>query len=105
MKKNIILCTLAGIACFGAGWLTNQKVADYKASQEWPYLNTSAETIEYYKDSKKFCGELIDAQSAALQKAEIIMDSNNLLDTDGSDDMVDYLELCCKVDSLWKTQL
>lgn len=105
MKNNIILCTLAGIACFGAGWLTNQKVADYKVSQEWPYLSTSEETMEYYKDSKRFCGELIDAQNAALEKAEIVMNNNNLWDADGSDDMADYLELCCQVDSLCNSQL
>lgn len=103
--KSIILCTLAGIACFGAGWSTNQKVADYKSSKEWPYLDTQKETVEYYKDSKSFCSELIDAQNAALEKAEIIMDNNGLFDTDGSDDMAEYIELCYEVDSLWNTQL
>lgn len=49
--------------------------------------------------------KLIDAQNAALEKAETVMDNNNLWDADGSDDMADYLELCCEVDSLWNSQL
>lgn len=49
--------------------------------------------------------ELIDAQNAALEKAEIVMDNNDLFDADGSDDIADYLELCCEVDSLRRTIL
>lgn len=105
MKNNVIICIITGIACFGAGWLTNQKVADYSLSKEWPYLSTQSETIEYYKESKDFCIELIDAQNAALEMAEMVMWNNNLPDTDGSDDMADYLEYCHKVDSLYKTQM
>lgn len=105
MKKNILLCTLAMIIAFGAGWLTNQKVADYKASKEWPYYDTLEETMKYYKDSKGFCGELLDAQNAALENAEIIMDNNNIYDIDGSDAMSDYLYYCHKVDSLYNTCL
>ena len=33
------------------------------------------------------------------------MDNNNLFDADGSDEMEEYLNICNKVDSLWKTQL
>lgn len=80
MKKFYILCILTGIACGVAGFCMNQ--------------------IMHSSDTK-----LIDAQNAALEKAEIVMDNNNLWDTDGSDDMVDYLELCYEVDSLWKTQM
>lgn len=80
MKKTTLLCTLATIVAFGAGFCMNQ--------------------IMHSSDT-----ELIDAQNAALEKAEIVMDNNDLWDTDGSDDMADYLELCCEVDSLWKTQL
>lgn len=87
MKKNIILCTLAGIACFGAGWFTSLKV--------------NTDSVE----SASFKRELIDAQNSALEKAEIVMDNNNLWDADGSDDMADYLKLCCVVDSLWNSQL
>lgn len=87
MKKNIILCTLAGIACFGAGWFTCLKV--------------NTDSVEAHD----FKVQLIDAQNAALEKAETVMDNNNLWDADGSDDMADYLELCCEVDSLWNSQL
>ena len=76
MKKSSILCILTGIACGVAGFCMNQ--------------------IMHSSDA-----ELIDAQNAA----EIVMDNNDLWDADGSDDMADYLELCCEVDSLWKTQL
>ena len=86
MKKTI-LCILVIIICFGAGWFACLKV--------------NTDSIE----SAKFKRELIDAQNAALEKAEIVMDNNNLWDTDGSDEMVEYMNLYCKVDSLWKTQI
>lgn len=85
MKKTI-LCILVIIICFGAGWFACLKV--------------NTDSIE----STKFKRELIDAQNAALKKAEIVMDNNNLYDIDGSDEMEDYLNLCQEVDSLWKTQ-
>lgn len=80
MKKSSILCILTGIACGVAGFCMSQ--------------------IMHSSDA-----ELIDAQNAALEKAEIVMDNNNLYDIDGSDDMAEYLDLCLEVDSLWKTQL
>ena len=85
MKKTI-LCILVIIICFGAGWFACLKV--------------NTDSIE----SAKFKRELIDAQNAALKKAEIVMDNNNLYDIDGSDEIEDYLNLCQEVDSLWKTQ-
>lgn len=85
MKKTI-LCILVIIICFGAGWFACLKV--------------NTDSIE----SAKFKRELIDAQNAALKKAEIVIDNNNLYDIDGSDEMEDYLNLCQEVDSLWKTQ-
>lgn len=87
MKKNTILCTLGGIALFGAGWFTSLKV--------------NTDSVE----SANFKRELIDAQNAALEQAEKVMWNNDLFDADGSDDMADYLELCCEVDSLWNTCL
>lgn len=80
MKKTILLCTLAAIVAFGAGFCMSQ--------------------IMHSGDA-----ELIDAQNAALEKAEIVMDNNGLYDIDGSDDMAEYLEFCCEVDSLWNSQL
>lgn len=105
MKKTTILCTVASLIAFGAGWFTNQKVTDYKSSCEWPYYDTLEANMEYHKASKKYCVELLDVQYNALQKADSIIDNNDLLDTDGSDTMAEYLELRCKVDSLMATQL
>lgn len=85
--KSIFKYTLAIIISFIAGYFTYQK--------------TQTDSIESYN----FKIELIDAQNAALEKAEIVMDNNNLFDTDGSDEMEEYLNICNKVDSLWKTQL
>lgn len=87
MKKNILLCSIAAIVAFGAGFITCLKVNTFSVEQ------------------KAFFKELIDAQNAALEKAEIVMDNNDLWDADGSDDMAEYFELCCEVDSLWRTQL
>lgn len=78
MKKTILNCTLAAIVAFGAGFYMSQ--------------------IMHSSDA-----ELIDAQNAALEKAEIVMDNNNLYDIDGSDDMAEYLDLCLEVDSIYKS--
>ena len=78
MKKTILHCTLAAIVAFGAGFCMSQ--------------------IMHSSDA-----ELIDAQNAALEKAEIVMDNNNLYDIDGSDDMAEYLDLCLEVDSIHKS--
>lgn len=86
--KNLILIALAVLgAAFAAGYFTCLKV--------------NTDSVEAHD----FKVQLIDAQNAALEKAEIVMDNNDLWDADGSDDMADYLELCCEVDSLWNTQL
>lgn len=87
MKKNILYCTIAAIVAFVAGYCTCLKV--------------NTDSVEAHD----FKVQLIDAQNAALEKAEIIMDNNDLWDADGSDDMAEYLELCCEVDSLWNTCL
>lgn len=87
MKKNTLYCTIAAIVAFAAGYLTCLKV--------------NTDSVEAHD----FKVQLIDAQNAALEKAEQVMWNNNLPDTDGSDDMAEYLELCCEVDSLWSTCL
>ena len=84
MKKTIILCMLLSILCFFTGYFS--------------CLEINTDSIEV----SKFKYELIDAQNAALEKAEIVMDNNNLYDTDGSDEMEEYMDLCFEVDSLWK---
>ena len=75
MKKTVLPCTLAAIAAFSAGFCMSQ--------------------IMHSNDA-----ELMNAQHAALEKAEIVMDNNGLFDKDGSDDMADYLEFCWVVDSI-----
>lgn len=76
MKKTILLCTLATIVAFAAGFYMNQ--------------------IMYSSDAM-----LIEAQRAALEKANTVMDNNDLWDADGSDDMADYLELSFEADSIY----
>ena len=85
--KSIFTYALITIISFITGYFTYQK--------------TQTDSIE----SHNFKIELINAQNTALEKAEIVMDNNNLFDTDGSDEMEEYLNICNKVDSLWKTQL
>lgn len=87
MKKNIILCSLVAIVASVAGYLTCLKV--------------NTDSVEAHD----FKVQLIDAQNAALEQAEKVMWNNNLFDADGSDDMADYLDLCCEVNSLWNTCL
>lgn len=45
---------------------------------------------------------LVKAQEAALDAADHVMGKNELFDTDGSDEMVKYLDLAHKVDSLYQ---
>lgn len=87
MKKTILFAALTAIAAFAAGYFTCLKV--------------NTDSVEAHD----FKVELIDAQNAALEQAEKVMWNNGLFDADGSDDMADYLELCCEVDSLWRTTL
>lgn len=49
--------------------------------------------------------ELVKAQEAALDAADHVMGKNELFDTDGSDEMVKYLDLAHKVDSLYQLGL
>lgn len=87
MKKNILYYTIAAIVAFAVGYLTCLKV--------------NTDSVEAHD----FKVKLIVTQNAALEKAEAVMSNNNLLDADGSDDMADYLELSCEVDSLWSIYL
>lgn len=78
MKKNIFLCSLSAIAGIAVGF-----------------------SICLMMQPESPNSELLDAQNACLEQAEKVMWNNDLFDADGSDDMADYLELACKVDSLW----
>lgn len=92
MKKNILLCVLVAIASFDAGYLANQKAGN------------TPEDYEFLQEANDFKSELIEAQHAALEQAEKVMDNNGLWDIDGSDDMADYMDLYARVDSLLRAQ-
>lgn len=87
MKKNILLCTIAAIVAFSAGYFTCLKV--------------NTDSVESFD----FKVSMIMRQDAALRQADKVMWNNALFDTDGSDDMADYLEMRCEIDSIWDTQL
>ena len=84
MKKIIIISTACTVIAFIAGVLTGFHGCESKYS-----LNKI---------------EVINAQHAALDAADKVMDNNQLFDTDGSDAMVKYLDLASKVDSLYKLE-
>jgi hypothetical protein len=59
---------------------------------------------EQYEFSE-FKMELIEAQGEALKAANVVIYKNGLFDTDGSDEMSEYMDLYWIVDSLLYTQL
>lgn len=76
-------------------------VAGFSAGNE----NGKSIILSQYKLLRNDCNaktELINAQRAALDAADHVMDQNELFDTDGSDVMVKYLDLVHKVDSLYQ---
>lgn len=87
--KKIILGILACSACFYAGWYLSQKWYD----------------IDFLYEANSFKRECLYVADEALLKVDAIMDNNDLYDKDGSDEMAEYLELRCKLDSLYSTQL
>ena len=86
--KTIVLGILACGACFYAGWFTSQKVNN----------------VEFLEEANDFKYEVLGIQHEALLRVDTIMDRNNIYDMDGSDTMYEYLELRCKIDSLYNTQ-
>lgn len=59
--------------------------------------------VGFENGSKRARGntELTKSLEVALDKAEIVIDNNNLYDTDGSDAMSEYLEASNKVHTLY----
>lgn len=53
------------------------------------------------REANTFNKKVIHAQNEALNKAEEVMDNNDLYDTDGSDTMADYMEAYNKVQALY----
>lgn len=85
--RRIILSVVVLVCGFVAGYCTGQE----NGSQHKLLHN------DY--DAKT---ELIKAQEAALDAADLVMDKNELFFTDSSVAMVKYLDLVNKVDSLYK---
>lgn len=66
--------------------------------EDWFY------NVDQLFEMNKFKAELIKNQYNALDKAAIVIDNNELLDKDGSDDMQNYLIAINSVDSLYNLQ-
>lgn len=95
MKKTVLICTLASILAFSAGWVTSQKVTETIPVEEYNFL----------KEANDFKRELLDAQYRALEQGNKVMDNNELWDEDGSDDMMMYMDYMEIVDSIYESQL
>ena len=81
--KKVIITTVCVIIAFIAGVLTVYYGFEYK------YHNKI---------------ELIKAQNAALNAADNVMEEHELFDTDGGDNMANYLHKAAIVDSLYNLE-
>lgn len=86
--KKIVLCIVVSVVSFMAGI----------TYEDWFY------NVDGLYEANKFKRVLVDKQAKALDMAAIVIDNNDLLDTDGSDEMADYLKAITEVDSLYDTQ-
>ena len=104
--KKVIITTVCVIIAFIAGVLTGYHGCESK----YRLIKANANTIPYKI-------ELIDAQRAALNAADqvmeehelfdtadSVMDNHQLFDTDGSDTMARYLHKVTIVDSLYNLE-
>lgn len=91
MKKFIPALIVSTIVAFVVGCQCGYHGCESKYS----VIKANANTIPYKI-------EVINAQRAALDAADKVMEKNELFDTDGSDTMAKYLELAHKVDSLYQ---
>ena len=89
MKKLSIFTIIAMLVSFHLGFIFN----------DWYYNNDGL------YEANQFKTKVINAQGKALDKAFKVMDNNELFDTDGGDDMTDFLHQAAIVDSLCNTQL
>lgn len=90
--RKIILSVVVLVYGFVAGYCTGQENGKNIILSQYKLLHN-----DY--DAKT---ELVKAQGAALDAADHVMGKNELFDTDGSDEMVKYLDLAHKVDSLYQ---
>lgn len=93
MKKFIPAFIVSIIVAFVVGCQCGYHGCESKYS----VIKSNANTIPYKI-------EVINAQRAALDAADKVMEKNELFDTDGSDTMAKYLELAHKVDSLYQLE-
>ena len=90
--RRIILSIAVLVCGFVAGYSTGQENGKNIILSQYKLLHN-----DY--DAKT---ELVNAQRAALDAADHVMNENELFDTDGSDAMVKYLDLAHNVDSLYQ---
>ena len=91
--KKVIITTACVIIAFIAGVLTGYHGCESKYS----LIKANANTIPYKI-------EVIDAQRAALDAADQVMEGHELFDTDGGDNMANYLHKAAIVDSLYNLE-
>lgn len=90
--RRIILSVVVLVCGFVAGYSTGQENGKNIILSQHKLLHN-----DYNAKT-----ELVDAQRAALDAADHVMGKNELFDTDGSVEMVKYLDLAHKVDSLYQ---
>ena len=91
--KKVIITTVCVIIAFVAGVLTGYHGCESK----YRLIKANANTIPYKI-------ELIKAQKAALDAADHVMEEQELFDTDGGDNMANYLHKAAIVDSLYNLE-
>ena len=93
MKNVIITSTVCAVIAFITGVLTGYHGCESKYDLVIANYNTIPYKIE-----------LIKAQEAALDAADHVMGEHELFDTDGSDNMANYLHKAAIVDSLYNLE-
>lgn len=93
MKKFIPAFIASIVVTFITGVLTGYHGCESKYS----LIKANANTIPYKI-------EVIDAQRAALDAADQVMEWHELFDTDGGDNMTNYLHKAAIVDSLYNLE-
>lgn len=91
--KKIIITTVCVIIAFIAGVLTGYHGCESK----YRLIKANANTIPYKI-------EVIAAQRATLDAADQVMEGHELFDTDGGNDMANYLHKAAIVDSLYNLE-
>lgn len=91
--KKIIITTVCVIIAFITGVLTGYHGCESK----YRLIKANANTIPYKI-------EVIAAQRAALDAADQVMEGHELFDTDGGNDMANYLHKAAIVDSLYNLE-